>query len=151
MDGTNSCYSRIVDTLQSAYPQVDIGIDRIFHKYDDIAMSLESIGNLLDSKRIGSGAGAYPQDVDARLESKSNVLLSCHLGSNHHPGFFLHAPEPLQSSGANSLKRPRHGARLPQSSTKDFYSYLVELASCGKSLFMGLGTARTSNDNRRLS
>ena len=80
MNGAELVYAGVVDALQCANPQLDVGVDRVFDKYGHFGVALQGVGNLLHGERVGAGARANPQDVDTGVEH------SCHVGTVSHLG-----------------------------------------------------------------
>ena len=133
-----------VDALQTANPEFQIRVDRIFHQHGHI-QTLHGVGQFLHGKRVGHCACSHPEDVDSCFHACFNVARRGHFGGNKHTEFFLHARKPRKAYFAHAFKSAGFGAGFPDAGTQDFNSFLRQLRSGVHYLFFCLGRARTGN------
>ena len=143
-------HSCLIQTLESSYPQVNVGAHGIFHKDRNIR-TFQCIGDFLYEERICSGAGPYPHHIHTGLDAVTDVLFTCHLGSHFHPEFLLHPAEPLQSGSACTFESVRMCARLPDTSPEHIYAQCPEAFSRLHHLRFRFRTARPGDQHRRLA
>ncbi len=93
VDGGKPFQSRLVDALQSAYPQFEVGVDGVLHQHGDVH-ALQRIRYLLHGEGVGCRACTYPQDVDAGFQSLEHVLGRGYFGGYVHARLLLHFLEP---------------------------------------------------------
>ena len=112
MDGPQSLYASLIDTLKSTNPEFEVGVDGILHKHRDID-TLQRVGKCLHGKGIGSGTRTYPEDVDAILQTEFHVLRCSHLSRDEHLGLLLHLSEPREGGLTMTLEAAWLGTGLP--------------------------------------
>lgn len=143
-----------VDALQGSYPQLKVGIDRIFYQHGKTVATLgrqsrKRIGNLLHCKRIGRRTRPYPHHINTGFNSLGKMPGGGHLSGHKHTRLLLHLAEPRQSRTAYTLKASGMCTRLPYSGTEDFYPYCRKPMCRGKCLLAALGAARPRQYQRR--
>ena len=146
MDSTKTLDAGAVDALQSTHPELDVGIDGVLHE-DGNVHTLERIGYGLNGKGIGRRAGTDPQDVDAVLETKLNVLRRSHFRSDEHACLLLDALHPRQRLLAVALEASGLRAGLPDAGTKHVASFGGKLQGRLHHLLFGFGRTGTADDN----
>ena len=86
--------TRIADALQSTYPEIQIGVNRVLYQYCHLVMSLQGVGYILHSEGVGTRAGTNPQDIDTRFKRSTDMINGSHFGSHHHTQFTLDGLQP---------------------------------------------------------
>ena len=147
MNNTQFLDAGIVQTLESADPEVKIRIDRILYKDRDISV-LQSIRNLLHKERIGCGSCTDPYEVHTIFETLEHMLLAGNLSRDLQTILLLHLLHPLKTRHTDTLKRSRMSARLPYTRTEYIDSQFLQSFSSLHHLLFSLCTARTGNHTR---
>ena len=137
----------LVDALQRSYPQFEVGVDRILHQHRDVD-TFQRIGQQLHRKRVGAGAGSYPQHVDVVFQRQLHMSRSGYLRSYEHRCLFLHLLEPGQRFLAVALKASGLGTRLPYSCSEHVAALTRELLGGGDDLLLSLCGARPGDHER---
>ncbi len=149
MDCTKAVDACVVDALERSYPELKVGVDRIFDQHGDVGTgSCESVGNLLHGKGVGRSAGAYPEHIHTGFEGLLHMLAGGHFGRGVHTGLLLYGAEPFEAGGADAFKTTRLGARLPYAGAEYSDSVGGQFAGGAEHLFFGFGAAWTGNDQR---
>ena len=147
MDGGKPFQSGLVDALQGAYPQLEVGVDGVLDQHGDVHAA-QRVGYFLHGKGVGRRPRAYPQQVDARLEAFVDVLGGGHFGADVHACLLLHLLEPGQAFDADAFEAAGLGARLPDAGAEYLQPFVGQLAGGVHHLFFGLGAARAGDDQR---
>ena len=142
VDSTQTLNASLVDTLQSTYPQFQVGVHGVLYEYGHVN-TLQRIGDSLHSKWVGRCAGTNPQYVYIVLQAELHMLRCSHLGRYQHLGLLLHLLQPYQSGLAVTLKTTRLGAWLPHSCTEVVATLHSQLLSGSHHLFLSLSRARS--------
>ena len=136
-----------VEPFKRTYPEVEVGIHRVFHQNGDVGV-LEGVGKFLHQERVGRGAGTYPDYVHSVLDALEHVLCAGHFRPHLHAELVLDLLEPLEAGCAHSLETSRMGPGFPYPGTENMDSKVVESAGSLHYLFFGLGAAGAGNDHR---
>ena len=142
-----ACNTGTEDALQSTKPQFQVGINGILDQHSDLVMPLQLVGDVLNGKWIGCCASTHPQDIDARIKGRTDMLDGSHLGSHKHSRLAFHPLKPRQAFIANALKTSRLGSWFPEPCPKNLDTRRTQRPSRIQRLFFGFGTARACNDN----
>ena len=137
VNGGHALDAGLVDALHCAYPQLEVGVDRILdeHRYVD---SPECVGHGLHGKWVGRSARADPQYVYPILQGQLYMFGRGHLSGHQHASFLLHTVEPWQRRLAVSLKSSGLGARLPHTGAEHPATFHGELLGGFNHLFFCL-------------
>ena len=146
MNGSQALHASLVQTLQGAYPQLQVGVHGVLHKHGDV-YALQGVGQSLHSKGVGRGAGSYPQDVHVVFQRQFHVFGCGHLGRYQHLGLVLHLLHPHQGGLAMAFKAAGLGAWFPHAGTEVVAAFQRQLACCLHHLFLGL--CRTGSGNHK--
>lgn len=149
VDSSHTLYSRLIDTLHSAYPKFQVRTHRILYEHGNVNAS-QTVGKVLHGERIGARTRTYPQDINAILQTELHMLWLSHFRSHKHTRLFFHLLEPGQSLLTLSLKTSGLRTWLPNAGTEVMASLGGKLTRCGEYLLLGLGTARTGYHERPL-
>ena len=117
MDGTQALQTGTVDALERTDPKFEVGVHRILHQYGHV-YTLQGVCQLLYGKRVSSGTGTYPKDVDACFQRFFHVLRGSHFGSGKHTCLGLDALHPCQTFHADTFETTRFGAWFPNACTE---------------------------------
>ena len=147
VDGPQPSDAGVEQPLDAADPEVDVGTHGVLHQHGDV-VSPQCVGNLLHGKGVRDGAGPQPQQVDAGIECRSNVLARGDLGGHAHPRFAPHALHPDEPRRAYTLEAARLGAGLPESGAEDAQPLCGQRAGGGQELLFGLGAAGAGDEQR---
>ena len=147
MNGTEALHACGIQSFDGTNPQLQVGINRILHQHG-LVDTLKRIGQRLHRKRVGTGAGTNPKNVDIVLQCQFDMLWRCHLGSHIHTRLLLHALKPGQRNLTITLKATGLGARFPDACTEVVAAQLFQLHGSGHHLFLGLSRARSCNHER---
>ena len=141
MYGRHALHSYLIETFQSPNPQLQVGVDRVFHQDRHVYPS-QAVGHILHAKRIGGRASAYPKNVNAIFQAKLHMLRFGHLGSHKHASLLFHALEPRQSQLAIALKTSGLGTWFPHARAKHVATFVSQLLGRGHHPLLRLGAAR---------
>ena len=136
-----------VETLQSAYPQIEVGIDRILDEHRHVGVA-QRIGNLLHHERVRRSAGAYPYHVYAVFETFVDMLLVGNLGADLEAGLLTHLLEPFEARSAYAFEASRVGAGFPNTCTKHIDAEGAQSPGCLQHLLFGLSAAGAGDHHR---
>ena len=79
VDGPDAADAGIVDALDGADPQFEVGADGVFHQHRDVRPA-QGVGDLLHGEGVGRRACADPQQVDAAFQRRGDVFAGGHFG-----------------------------------------------------------------------
>ena len=147
VDGPDAADAGVVDALDGADPQFEVGAHGILHQHRHVHAA-QGVGDLLHGEGVGRRAGADPEQVDAALQRYGDVLAGGHLGGGVHPRLPFHALEPGDAGLADAFEASRFGAGFPQSGAVDAESLCGQRAGGLHDLFFGFGAARACDDQR---
>ena len=145
VDGAEALDAGVVDAQQGTRPQLDVGVHGVLDE-DGHIDTFQGVGDGLYAEGVGRGAGTNPQDVDAGGERCLDVLGRGDLGGGEHTRLGLDALHPGQGLDAFALEATGLRARLPYSGPEHADAVLGQFACRAHHLFLGLGRARTGND-----
>ncbi len=149
MHGAQPPDAGVAEPFEGPDPQFEVGAHGVFHQHREVAAA-QCVGHLLHGERIGRGAGAEPQQVDARIERRRRMFGRGHLRGDVHARFALHAPQPRERFDAYALESAGFGAGLPYPRAEDADAVGGQGPRRGEHLLLGLGAARSGDDRRAL-
>ena len=147
MDGRQTPDAGVVDALDGADPQLEVRAHGILHQHGNV-LPAQRVGDLLHGEGIGRRAGADPQQIDASVESRGDMLARGDLRGDVHARLALDALQPGNARGAHALEASRLGPGLPQPGAEDAESLGGKGPGRVECLFFGFGAARSCNDQR---
>ena len=148
MHGTQAGNTCIADALQGTEPQVKVGINGILDQDGHLVVSLQLVGDALDGKGVGRRAGSNPQDVNACIQGRTDMLDRSHLGRKRHSRFLPDLLQPFQADVPHAFKSAGHGARFPDACPENFHAYGRQGTRRVERLLLALGTTRSGNNGR---
>ena len=141
VDGSDAADAGVVDALDGADPQLEVGADGVFHQHRDVR-SAQGVGDLLHGEGVGRRACADPQQVDAAFQRRGDVLAGGHFGRGVHARFAFHALEPGDARLSDAFEAAGFGAGLPESGAADADAFGCQRAGRAEDLLFGFGAAR---------
>ena len=149
MNGSEPLHAGGVQALEGSNPQLEVGIDGIFHENDNI-VTLQRVGKGLHRKGIRTRASTYPKNINAVFQGEFGMFRRSHFGGDEHSEFVFHALQPRQSLLAVSLESAGFRAWFPHAGTEVVAAQFLELSGCGHHLFFSFCRARSCDDERAL-
>lgn len=147
MNGSHTLDASLIDTLHSANPEFQVGVDGVLDKHGHIH-SFERVCQVLHGKGIGCCACAYPQDVYAIFQTEFHMLGLCHFGRYEHAGLFLDTLQPGQRLFTFTFKTTWLGSGFPHTGAEVMTSFSSQLSGCFHYLFFTFSRTRTGYDQR---
>ena len=135
----------LVEAQESAFPQLDVGVERVLHQHGD-ALSAEGFGKLCHSKRACRRARSDPEGIQPSSECLLHMAGGGHFGGDLHTQLTLDALEPRQAFATYPLEGARACAGLPQAGTEEADTSGTQRLGRREGLCFGLGTTRASKD-----
>ena len=86
-------------------------------------VSMEKKGNFLYGERIRRSTGAYPKEIDSRLEGFENVVFRSNLRRDIHPSFLFYPFQPRKTDYTDAFEASGLGTRLPNACAKYFNAF----------------------------
>ena len=145
MNGCDALDASVVDALQSANPEFEVGIDGVFHEHRNV-YAFKGIGKFLHGEGIGRGASTYPKNVDVVLKRRIHMGSSGDFCGSEQPVFVLGLLQPAKAFFAYTFEATGFRAGLPNAGTHDLYAVGCKFAGGIHDLLFGFGRARASND-----
>ena len=135
----------VVDALQCADPQFEVGVHGVLHQDGDVHAP-QRVGYLLHGKGVGRCPRPYPEEVDSVLQGFVHVLGRRHFGGHVHAGLAFHFLEPCQSFHADAFEASGFGAGFPDARPEYLDAFGCQLAGGFHHLFFCFCAARACND-----
>src|ERR1051326_6690360 len=143
-------YSRAIEALQGAQPQLQLRVHRVFYQYRNVC-SAQGIRDLLYRKRIYRGSRTYPQNIDPVSQTFFHVRGIRHFGSTGQTGLAFYLLHPFQRALAHAFKSTGAGAGLPNARAENYFFINGSDAARGSQhLLFRLSAAGTADDERAL-
>ena len=147
VDGPDAADAGVVDTLDGADPQFEVGAHGVLHQHRDVR-SAQGVGDLLHGEGIGRRAGPDPEQVDTAFQRCGDVFAGGDFGGGVHARFTLHALQPCDARRTYALESSRLGAGFPQPGAVDVKALCGQRTGRFHDLFFGFGAAGTCDDQR---
>ena len=123
MNGTESAHAGIVQSLKSADPQFQIGVNGVLYQHGNVH-STQGVGQFLHGEGVDHCARSDPQQVDAVLQRCLHVGGRGYLGRREHTELFFYVGQPRESDFAHPFETAGLGARFPNAGTEYFDAVL---------------------------